>query len=233
MLTSSKIPFENAGMYLAGLILIAILGFWESYFSRIIGKAEEFNFYFHFHALMAGLWIGMLILQPILIRKRKFELHKKVGQLSFFIIPLFIISVILLFHSQHTIEEEQLGHRMLTPLRDLIIISVAYIIAIRYRKTSAIHSRAMVATGIVFIEPALVRLIWDFTNFRFTYLAAILIIYTLLFTLIIKERKQKSGRWVFPLITIMYLIGHSIRLSGIQIKFLDDLAKWFIQLPLT
>lgn len=233
MSSTEKIRFERAGIYLSGLILLALGGFWESYFSRFFGPMQDLNPYFHFHAFLAGSWIVLLIVQPYLIRKKNFALHKKLGKLSFLIIPLFIVSVVLLFHSQRSLDEEQLGRRMLTPLRDLIIIATAYIIAIKYRKSMPIHARAMIATGIVFIEPALVRLIWNLTHFRFTYLLAILMIYGLLASLMIIERKQKEGRWVFPLITILYLIGHSIRIGGIQLDFLDNLAKWFLQLPLT
>ena len=53
--------------------------------------------------------------------------------------------------------EKFYGPHLIVPFKDLLIIGVAYTIAVRYRHNVNIHARAMVATGIVFIEPALFR----------------------------------------------------------------------------
>ena len=42
---------------------------------------------------------------------------------------------------------------LFVPFKDLLIFGTMYIIAIRYRHNVNVHARAMVATGIVFIEP--------------------------------------------------------------------------------
>ena len=83
---SRPIPFKNIGYFMIGLLILAMIGFWNSYFSKILDLNIDYNFYFHFHVIMAGLWILVLITQPILIKKRKWRLHRQIGPLLLFIL---------------------------------------------------------------------------------------------------------------------------------------------------
>lgn len=67
---TSKIRFDKSGYYFIGLVGLALLGFWPSYFSKFFIGTEKYSVYFHFHATMISIWIFALIAQPILIRKR-------------------------------------------------------------------------------------------------------------------------------------------------------------------
>src|SRR3954471_4613656 len=96
--TSSKINFNKADYYFIGFVAIVILGFWNRYFFQLITGTSNNANYFHFHGIMALLWIAMLIVQPILIRKKKLELHRLIGKLSFIVMPLLIISLLMVTH---------------------------------------------------------------------------------------------------------------------------------------
>jgi len=217
-----------------GLLILAMIGFWNSYFSKILDLNIDYNFYFHFHVIMAGLWILVLITQPILIKKRKWRLHRQIGLVAHFLIGLFFISVILLTHSQQSIEETVNYIGVFIPFKDLLVLSVAYFIAMRYRKVVGIHSRGMIATGIAFIEPALVRAIGNiFPSIENRYLWTIAIIYTILILLIIIGRKYKNGQWVFPLILCLYLLIHSVLIFRLPLGIFKNFVDWFVQLPLT
>ena len=230
--------FENAGYYFIGLFALAILGFWPSYFSRFFDGSADFSFYFHFHATIAVLWIFMLIAQPVLIRKKKMQLHRTVGKLSYILVPLIYISVILLAHSRITGEEQNLGLSLWFPFKDLLIFAVAYGVAIKHRHNMPVHARGMVLAGIVLIEPALARLIQNVfipgdELAPVGYLATTVLIWLLLIFLIIRERKEKKGRWVFPLGLGMYLFVHSFILLQIPMGPWQAFARWFASLPLT
>jgi hypothetical protein len=229
-----KLRFDISGYYFIGLFALVILGFWPSYFAKFFNGTADFNFYFHFHSVMVTLWIAMLIVQPLLIRKKKLAVHRLIGKLSYLVFPLVFISVILLVHSRHNINEADLDIRLFVPFKDLFILGTAYFIAIRYRHDINLHARGMVATGIVFIEPALVRFIMNtFGQGLTAYLFTIGIIYSLLIVLIILERHQKKGRWVFPLVLLLYMLVHSVIIFNIHIGIWQAFAKWFIVLPLT
>ena len=229
-----KLRFDISGYYFIGLFGLVLLGFWPSYFSKFFNRTANFTFYFHFHATILTLWLFTLITQPILIRKKKLPVHRLIGKLTYFLYPLIFISVILLAHSRHAVNEKNLDLNLFVPFKDLIILGTAYFIAIRYRHNIDLHARGMIVTGIVFIEPALIRLTNNITNdYHFALYSTIFVVYSLLIFLIIKERNQKKGRWVFPLFLGIYIIVHSIILFDVHIGWWAAFAKWFEALPLT
>ena len=207
------LQFRNTGYYFIGLLLLAFLGFWPSYFSKFFDGSADFTFYFHFHAVLAVLWIFCLIIQPFLVYRKKLELHRQIGKLSYVLVPLIYISVILLAHSRIDPDSPNRYMELWFPFKDLIIFSAGYGVAIRYRKQMAIHARGMIVAGIVLIEPALVRfVIYALFSGEFdptAYLITIGIVYALLIGLIVRDRKEKKGRWVFPMALVLYLMVHA------------------------
>jgi len=233
-----KINFNTFGYYAVGLLIIAVLGFWPTYFSKFFDGTADFNFYFHFHFMMATSWIVLLIVQPLLIRKKKLSIHKQVGKLSFIILPLFFVSVILLKHSLIGGEvTEGLGASLWLQLKDLVIIGTMFTIAMVNKKTMQIHARSMIATGIVFIEPTLGRFIiltvLPEPDFYLGLGITVAIMYALIISLIIIERKQTKGRWVFPLLLAMYVVFHILIFFEISFPLWDSVAAWFVHLPIT
>ncbi|MFD1820545.1 hypothetical protein SAMN04515674_104105 [Pseudarcicella hirudinis] len=232
-----KIRFEKSAIFYVPLIIFILGGFWRGYFSRFFNweQFSKITFYTHFHFLMVSLWVVLLIIQPILIRQKKVAIHKKLGRISYILMPLIFVSVLLLFHSRHKPNGEGVDLDFFIPLKDLIIMGIAYFIAIKYRKRFDIHARAMIATGIPFIEPALSRLMsHNFPTLGLTnYFITCGVMHLLLIVLIILERKQKSARWVFPLIWGIYLVFHFIAIFDVHIPGLKSLANWFLSLPLT
>jgi len=123
------------------------------------------------------------------------------------------------------------------PFKDLFTLSVAYGIAIYFRHNIEIHARGMIATGIIFIEPALARFsfrIFGSASFDSTpYILTVCFMYVVLIILIVAERKRKSGRWVFPLMLGLLILVHSIRIFHIRLGFWESFVNWFAALPLT
>ncbi|MCW3091951.1 MAG: hypothetical protein JWP81_3020 [Ferruginibacter sp.] len=239
-----KLRFDISGYYFVGLFALAILGFWPSYFAKFFNGTADFNFYFHFHATMMILWILMLIIQPILIRNKKLSLHRFIGKLSYLLFPVMLISIILIIHQgRPAIDEKDLDLHLFGQFRPFIVFMTAYFIAIKYRHNVNIHARAMIATGVSIIEPALTRLVLNLfalfnvfeTSEYFFYFASIItisVIFSLLIGLIIKERKQKKGTWVFPFVLCLYFITYIVWIFQVHIG-LESFAKWFVSLPLT
>ena len=233
-----KIRFEKSGYYFIGLVVLVILGFWPTYVSKYFDGTANFNFYFHFHAFLASLWIALLIAQPILIKKKKLNIHRKIGKLSYVIIPLLFTSIILLKHYRIDGKiTDGLGASLWLQVKDLVIIGIMFTIAIINKQNTQIHARAMIATGIVFIEPTLGRFIiltlLPEPDCILGLAITVAIMYLLIISLIIIERKQFNGRWVFPLLLLLYLIFHYLIFFQVSFSFWDDFAKWFVKLPIT
>lgn len=234
----SRIRFDKSGYYFIGLLLLAFLGFWKSYFYKFFIGKNDFSFYYHFHASMMIIWVTLLITQPLLIRYKRVHLHRMVGQSTYFIMPLLILSVLFVLNSgMKNIPANELSfNRIIFPFRDIILLIASYSIGIFYRQNTSIHSRAMITTGIVFIEPALFRFLDGviFKNMESIgfYVGAASIL-TLIAFLIFIERNQKSGRWIFPFLLAIYIIVYCIGIFQIPLNFLDPLARWFAALALS
>ena len=52
----------RSGPYFAGMLLVALVAFWPSYLSQLGANGA----YTHLHAILATLWILLLIAQPTL-----------------------------------------------------------------------------------------------------------------------------------------------------------------------
>jgi hypothetical protein len=88
--------FSRSGPYFAALFVLALVAYWKSYLSQILGASN----YTHFHASLAALWILMLVAQPTLIRAKRLSWHRLLGGISYFLAPLIVISIMLLAHSR-------------------------------------------------------------------------------------------------------------------------------------
>lgn len=224
--TTRPRTFNTSGFYFIGLLCISILGFWKSYFSKFFDGTLDYSGYFHFHAVMMLLWTFMLIAQPILIRKKKLAIHRLVGKASYAVMPVLLISVLLILNTTLKAQPEEartfLG--VIFPFRDFWFLTIFFILAVVYKNNIHIHARAMIATGIVFIEPALARFIGA------PVLAVMLLLLIILSGL---DRKQKSGRWIFPTMLIVYIISYAMIIFELQIPFLDSFVRWYATLPLT
>lgn len=227
---SRKLQFDLSGYYFIGLVGLILIGFWPSYFSKFFNGTANFTFYFHFHASIVGIWVLMLIIQPILIRKKKLHLHRLVGKISYLVSPLIFISIMLLSHSRQNGFGDGWDIGLWVTFKDLLILAVAFYIAYRYRHKVELHARGMIVTGIACIEPAAARIN---LHTQYGYLIVITLVYSVLGILIFMERKQKKGRWVFPLILGLYLMVHSVIIFGIHFSWWQGFGRWFYHLPLT
>jgi len=217
------------------LLFLAFLGFWESYFSKIL---NEINIYTHFHAATMLLWLSVLIAQPFLIKYKKISLHKFIGRTSYALVPLLIISVILLAHSQITIHEYGVSYSRLyilfLQLSLLAIFIIAYGLAIIYRKSPNHHARYMICTSLTLIDPAVARIPLNLPPLPFSYqVLTFSLIDIILLALIIIERNQKYAREVFPVMLVIFIVFQTFNLNWTDTTAWDSFSLWFAKLPLT
>ena len=158
--------FRYLPYFFVGFTILVIYCFNQSYFSHIpdfknvispIGNVPiTITNVTHFHAVMILLWLLMLIVQPILIVKKKYEWHRIVGKASYLVVALLFISILMIVH-QEQIKQKNLPV-FAANLFDVPSFIVLYCLAIFYRKKTAYHARFMVMSVIPFLDPALARL---------------------------------------------------------------------------
>jgi hypothetical protein len=152
--------------FFTAFAVLVIYCFWQSYFGHFpdfqkvispIGNVPiSITSITHFHATMVVLWFLMLIVQPILIIKKKLEWHRLLGKASYLVVVLMFISLLLI------VNQEQSRAKSLpvfaANLLDVPAFITLYGLAIYFRKKTAYHARFMVMSVIPFLDPALARL---------------------------------------------------------------------------
>lgn len=147
--------YKNLGYILILLIPLTFLAFFKTYFNQFPTFEDNITTYIHLHAVIASIWILMLIVQPVLIRKRKNHLHKKIGKISYIVFPLLILSFI---PQMVRIINSDNPNVLFFPLADSILLTLCYSLAIYHRKNVSKHMRYMIGTAIVFLGPTIGRI---------------------------------------------------------------------------
>lgn len=224
---------NNIGFFFIGVLIFTLLGFYPSYFSHF-PKFEGFSWVYHFHAFFATLWIVMLITQAFLIRRKKFNLHRKIGNASYFIIPFLLFSFFLMAETtyfnniseKHISETDALAYLSRSGLRDILYMAILYSLAIIYKRRASWHLRFFTCTGLTVLGPGLGR--FAFGNFSPEVAGATMGIFMLLIPiiwLIIDIVKKKSP---IPLLVFIAITISAIYLDGCgHSAWWQTFAKWF------
>ncbi|MGH6949690.1 MAG: hypothetical protein ACREH4_02365, partial [Vitreimonas sp.] len=65
------------------MALIALAGFWPSYFGHILPGTLAHPLYIHLHAVVFGGWLALVIAQAWFAASGRLALHKRIGPLIF------------------------------------------------------------------------------------------------------------------------------------------------------
>lgn len=200
--------YKYIGYFFLLLIPLTVAGFYKTYIVQFPNFKENITFFIHIHAFIASVWIGILIVQPFLIVNKKFELHRKIGKLSYIVFPLLILSFVpQIIRTANSDNQKEL----FLSLGDSSLLMIFYSLAVYYKKISSIHMRYMIATTLVFFSPTVGRIGPTLLGWSglFTQNIQYLIIYLILFSLLFYDKT--NGRKYQPYVTaISFFIIHQI-----------------------
>jgi hypothetical protein len=204
------------GYSLLLLIPITILGFYKTYFSRLWELTADIHASVHFHAFVASLWILLLIVQPFLIYYKKHKAHRILGKFSYILFPVLLFTFVLMILRLYNRGEMK---DALFPAVNTLLLLIFYIPGIFHRKRPAIHMRYMIATALVFLDPAIGRIVFFWFGGSFltaSYIPYALIDLILLLLIMNDKRHNKNYRpylialcffFVFQVVEIVYLVS--------------------------
>ena len=189
-----------------------VWGFFRTYFS-LFPSFTGITSVQHFHGVIMLSWFALLIVQPFLIRYKQYELHKKIGKLSYIIAPLVVLSIFLVAKGQFqnmasTLTKEQNIGGMALNIPDIFAFAALYILAMVNKKNTPYHMRYMIATSLLMLGPGTGRAFIIYGGMPFPlaieYSSAISEIITLAFLVldIVKRKPYKPY-----LITLLLLLG--------------------------
>lgn len=152
------LPFySDAPLYFLLLLLIALAGFFPSYYSKL-GSGK---FAHQFHGAMATLWMLLLITQGWLMRQRKVALHRAVGKASILLAGLFVVSGLMIVQAMLTSDSgfsRAFGPRLaFVDFSSVAFFIFAYLMALYHRRDVQLHARYMSCTALPLLPPALSR----------------------------------------------------------------------------
>jgi uncharacterized membrane protein YozB (DUF420 family) len=226
-----------AGPYFAGLLLLALITFWPTYVSL---PPSANNLYTHFHAMVATLWVLLLIAQPMLLRAGRMRTHRALGKVSWVLAPVFLIAVVLLASSRIKGLEGSAYDTQTFILWLQISLScvfaLSYALAMAWRKSMVHHARFMICTGLTLIDPVVIRLLFwidntpDWNYWWLTFGLTDLVLVGLIWI----ERNASRGRGVFPAMLAVFVLAQIPALLGLTGQaWWQGFARWFAGLPLT
>ncbi len=220
--------------FFIAIFVITNLGFYKTYLIHF-PKFEGFPWIYHIHGMLAMAWVLMLIAQAYLIRAKKYDLHKLVGNLSYVIMPLFLASLFFAAKESYLTniktkpEADVLANMTNGGTIDIFFIGLIFVLAMVYKKNVGYHLRFMASTGLIILTPGLGRFVFAFLEIPFPFALIPMLLCTTgvgIIWLIVDIKNKKSA---FPLgvyvvvALIMFVIG-----AGSHSAWWQSFAKWWV-----
>lgn len=205
---SPKPFYTHAWLYFLLAMAVIIAGFFPSFFNNL----RQTDLLHHVHGMSATAWLLLLVVQPLLYSRGYISLHRKLGKLSFVLVPLLLfggVKMVQLMISRPA------DYPTLEPFRLSFIDAVSMIaflgfygMAIYYRFTRGLHARCMAATVVLLIPPGLTRLLLHFPgvdsftkglNINFLLIEIVLL-------LLLLDDKKRQGTFSRPYLALTAII---------------------------
>jgi hypothetical protein len=177
MVEMHKVLLPRTAWFLFLLIPLTVIGFYPSYFSKILTPLPSL---FHIHTFFLIIWIGLSLVQPFLIQKKNLAIHRILGRLSYVIMPIVLLTIYLMIRHSYYEEFARLSSDEIREKYNLTSVEISryaaaheikalvamtwlatfYALSIINRKNVVAHATYMVAAILVLVGPALDRIIF-------------------------------------------------------------------------
>jgi hypothetical protein len=224
--------YRNLFIYLSALFIATVAAFWPVYFARL----SEVKTAIHVHTLLGILWLLLMIAQAYLIRQKKIQQHRTIGRISYFIVPAFTLSNLLLFRDFVNMDSEfeRMFGAQITfyDLTGLLLFVVLFTLAVtKYRRNINIHSRLMVASLSFLLFPIISRLFLFYASLGLGVTDILLTgIYStelLYLALVIHDWRNGKIYFVYPLVLGYVTIQHIGFLYSKEWQWWHEFITWY------
>ena len=168
-MATASIPLGAAGTrrFYVGIglffTLIALVGFWPTYFGPLFQGTVDSPLLVHIHAVVYMGWLFLFIAQAALAATGRIRLHRKLGRIGIAYGPALIVIGILTAFGQFSrlVEAGQLElaqRRLLGPLTDMVAFPIFFGLAVAYRRRLEIHKRFMLVATTTLLIAAVSRM---------------------------------------------------------------------------
>jgi hypothetical protein len=223
--------------YFAAAFLVAVLGFWPSFFSKLSSTDAAHLI----HGVTATLWMTMPILQSWLISRHKFNLHRKIGWASLILLaPALVVSglhmvqlMIGRYQQTHAIRLLKFTFLDISAITLFVVFLALAIWRIRRNDMDG-HARYMAGTVLFALEPALERIFVSYvpgvSGFASALYFALITMEIILAVLIFFEWRRKKIRLPFVLALGFFLAMHVLLTPIANSSSFSKFADWFAKI---
>lgn len=206
--------YNNIWILFIAILAFVFFGFFKTYFS-LFSSFEKIPSSHHFHTFLFLLWFVLLFIQPVLIKKGKFELHRLFGKFTYVLVPLLIVSIFIVTKNQFQREiamypRSRCIANLIIPLPQLVIFIAMYILAMIHIKNTGYHMRYIIGTSLVLIGPGLGRALISLGGISFQLSVQLSFIVTefILAGLIFYDIKKANDYKPYAVLLIIFLSCH-------------------------
>lgn len=152
----------------AAIAIVVLIGFARTFFLRaIFPEAQSFaapESIFTLHGLFFASWIGLLVLQALLIRARRVDLHRPFGWVG---VGLACLVVFLGAYGSLIAAVRPGGfigvplpplQFLIFPILDMVLFAGFFALAVIWRDNAQSHKRLMVLAAVNLVEAAIIRI---------------------------------------------------------------------------
>lgn len=176
--------FKYIPLFFLAIIILLPIGF-NRYINQLFGSGSS-DTIVHFHTVTMTIWCFLLLLQPILILKRKYQAHRMIGKFTFFFIPILLIAMYLTIglSAEYGVAAET-AENMFMPFAHMVIFGTFYLLAMINKSNSNIHIRYIIISSMSLFGPTIGRIDLGFLSdinggFELLFIDIVLVAFLLL-----------------------------------------------------
>lgn len=211
---------------------VSVLGFWDIYF----GANADAQLRHHLHIATAFIWMGLLLTQLLLVTKRSYQTHRKLGLAVLLAGPLLVATTAMLsVRSAHEGVVSGEGDFLIVQnVMATLELGLLIFLAFLLKKQRKLHGALLLSTTILFMGIALFFAMISFvpqfriegpeTFYRFQMAAITGQTICLAVGFLFFMRDRKNG-WPFLIAGASFFLNEAIRLLLTSLELIDPLTE--------
>ena len=129
--------------------LIAVVGFWPTYFGPLVAGAVDKTAIIHFHAAVYVGWLALFVTQTVLAATGRVAAHMSLGRFAIGYGVLVIAVGLLAAFARFALrvragDAADAQTQLLGPLLDMLVFAPFFAAAVYYRRKPELHKRLMI-----------------------------------------------------------------------------------------
>jgi hypothetical protein len=209
--------YKNLGYFLLILAAFVAAGFYKPYFALIPDFDPSITPLVQIHAILLMGFVVLLVAQPLLIRFKQRGLHKSLGRLTYFLMPLLVASCVGVIFKEYaealsrTPSIEAALRSIFSDVAQLVLLALFYLLAILNRRNVPIHMRYMIVVALIVAPAGIARVLgyWFDVPRYASGLASNAILDAVLIALILFDRRNHLNYRPYLLALPLFALSHA------------------------